>query len=244
MNTMKALATVVALGAALTTLGGGTEARAQGMFGVGEMAAGASFQLGDRLGGSGFGLSAHFELATMVDQTALGDWLGMEFLAELGYEKYKGVDPYDGEWTMGPLLFDLQLGFPFTILHLGDGGPGTTLVSVGLGAGMSAQHVYGYARARILTALSDDAFLEVMGRWTPSEASADGTDRTGLDVYQLRISAYFAVDDELKLQVFGEWAPADRTRVGEEDPTQLAQAPPEVTTPFQDVVRIGFGFVF
>jgi|GEM_PF-3018475 len=245
MKTMRAIAAVVALCAAVTVLAGDREARAQGMFGVGEMTAGGSFMFGDRLDAGGFGLSAHFEVATMMDQTAIGNWLGFEFIGELGYEKYKGDDPYGGDWTMGPLIFDLELGFPFTILHIGDGGPGTTLVSLGLGAGLNTQHVFGYLRARILVAISHDAFIEVMGRWTPAEASDDGTDDpTGLDIYQLRVSAYFAVSEDLNLQVFGEWDPADRTRVGPEDPSNLAKAPPELTTDFQNVIRFGVGVVF
>ncbi|PKN56538.1 MAG: hypothetical protein CVU56_15665 [Deltaproteobacteria bacterium HGW-Deltaproteobacteria-14] len=246
MKTMRSLTSALAFAAAMAAvgLGGARDAHAQGMFGVGEMTAGGSVGFGDRLGGGGFGLSAHFELAMMVDETAIGNWLGFEFISELGYEKYKGKDPYKGEWTMGPLILDLQLGFPFTILHIGDGGPGTTLVSLGLGAGLSAQHMYGYLRARILTAITETAYLELMGRWTPAEASADGTDHTGLAVYQLRLSTYFALNEDLNLQVFAEWTPVDRTRVGDEDPTNIAHAPPETTTNFQNVVRIGVGVVF
>ena len=244
MKMMKALSTVALAGALLATLGAAHDARAQGLFGIGEMTVGGSFTYGDRLGASGFGLSAHFEYAAMVDQTEIGDWLGFEFISELGYEHYSGKDPYKGGWTMGPLVMDFELGFPFTILHLGNGGPGTTVVSIGLGAGLSAQHMFGYARGRILMTLSDAAYLEVMGRWTPSAASADGTKRTGLDLYQLRLSSYFAVDEDLKLQVFAEWTPAQRTRVGDEDPANIAKAPPEVTTEFQNVVRVGVGVVF
>ena len=246
MKTMKSLTAVLAFAGVMgaLSLGLDRDAHAQGMFGVGDMTFGGSFAFGDRLGGGGFGLSAHFELATMVDETAIGNWLGFEFISEVGYEKYKGKDPYKGDWTMGPLVFDLELGFPFTILHIGEGGPGTTLVSLGLGAGMSAQHIFGYVRARILMAIADDAYVEVMGRWTPAEASADGTDHTGLAIYQLRLSSYFALDEDLNLQLFAEWTPAERTRVGDEDPSNIAHAPPETTTDFQNVVRIGVGVVF
>lgn len=236
----------LSLSAAVAALAlvGTPQAHAQGLFGIGEMVVGGSLQFGERLGGGGFGLSAHFEYAAMGDQTALGNWMGFEFVSELGYEKYKGQDPYGGDWTMGPLLFDLALGFPLTLVTIGDGGTGTTIVSFALGAGLSAQHVYGYVRGRILTALSETAYLELMGRWTPSEASADGTDKTGLDLFQLRGSAYFEVDPDLKLQVFAEWTPADRARVGAEDPANLSAFPRETETSFQDVVRVGVGVVF
>jgi len=247
MNTLKHLlrtgAVVLAVGLGWGLLSPAT-AEAQRLFGVGEMTLGGSLQLGDRLGAAGFGLSAHFEYATMGDQTALGNWMGFEFVSELGYEKYKGDDPYGGDWTMGPLILDMALGFPVTLVTLGDGGTGTTVVSFALGAGLSAQHVYGYARLRLLMALSETMYVEVMGRWTPPEASADGTDKTGLDVYQLRGSLYFAVDEDLNLQLFAEWIPADRVRVGAEDPAHIGSFPKATVTAFQDILRIGAGVVF
>jgi len=83
-----------------------------------------------------------------------------------------------------------------------------------------------------------------MGRWTPAEASNDWTERTGLDVYQVRVSTFFYVSESLRMQFFGEWTPMSRTRVAEEDPNDLATFPPEAVTDFQHVWRFGFGFVF
>ncbi len=220
------------------------DAHAQGLLGAGEMSAGASVLVGDRLDGGGFGFTGHFEYAGMFEETALGGYMGFEFLTLLGYESYNGVDPYGGENTMGPLLFDLAVGFPVTLFKLGNGGSGTTLLTIGIGAGMSAQHAYGYVRSRILTKLGAETYIELMGRWTPSEASNDWTEKTGLDVYEARVSFITPVSEDLTLQFFGEWSAADRTRTGTGDPTKPAIEPPEVTTNFQSIWRFGAGFIF
>jgi len=234
---------ILALTTAALTLAP-TDARAQGLLGAGEMSAGASLLFGDRLEGGGFGFTAHFEYAAMFEETALGGYMGLEFLSMLGYESYDGVDPYGGGNTMGPLIFDLAVGFPVTLFKLGDGGTGTTLLTLGIGAGLSAQHAYGYVRSRLLTKLSASSYIELMGRWTPSEASNDWTKKTGLDVYEARISFITPVSEEFTLHLFGEWSAADRTRIGRGDPTQPAIEPPEVTTTFQSIWRFGVGFVF
>lgn len=150
-----------------------------------------------------------------------------------------------GEYTQGPLVFDVGVGFPVTLLKLGDGGPGSTLLSFAIGAGMSVQHAYGYLRARLLFTLGPATFIELMGRWTPSEASNDWTDKTGLDVYQARTSFYFDASEDFDLRIFVDWTPADRTRIGRAtDATALASWPPETTTTFQNVVQAGVHFVF
>ena len=221
-----------------------SDTRAQGLFGAGEMSAGASFLYGERLGGSGGGFTAHFEWASMFEETALGGYMGAEFLTFLGYESYSGKDPYGGESTQGPLIFDMQVGFPVTLFKIGGGSPGTTLFTVGLGAGMSVQHAYGYLRARLLTQLGEKTYIELMGRWTPSEASNDWTEKTGLDIYEARVSLVTPVSDDITLQIFAEWSTGDRARLGKEDPMRPADEPPEVTTVFQSVWRAGVGFVF
>lgn len=220
------------------------EGRAQGLFGAGEMSAGASFLMGERLGGSGGGFTAHFEYAGMFEETALGGYMGAEFLTFIGYESYDGVDPHGGDNTLGPLIFDMQIGFPVTLFKVGGGGPGTTLFTVGLGAGFGAQHAYGYLRSRILTQLGTDTYLELMGRWTPSEASNDWTDRTGLDIYEARVSVVTPVSEDITLQIFVEWSTGDRARTAKEDPMKPAEEPAEVATSFQSVWRAGVGFVF
>jgi len=226
------------------TLGPPNDARAQGLLGAGEMTAGASFLFGDRLQGGGFGFTAHFEYAAMFEETALGGYMGIEFLSLLGYESYDAIDPHGGGNTMGPLLFDLALGFPVTLFKIGNGGAGTTLFTIGIGAGMSAQHAYGYVRSRLLTKFSTSTYLELMGRWTPSEASNDWTEKTGLDVYEARVSFITPVSEDFTLHFFGEWSAADRTRIEQGDPTRPAIEPPEVTTNFQSIWRVGVGFVF
>lgn len=219
-------------------------ASAQDLLGAGSMSAGASFLFGERLGGGGGGFTAHFEVASMFEETALGGYMGAEFLALLGYESYDGKDPYGGGNTQGPLIFDMQVGFPVTLFRIGGGNPGTTLFTVGLGAGMGAQHAYGYLRSRILTKLGENTYLELMGRWTPSEASSDWTDKTGLDIYEARVSIVTPVSEDITLQFFAEWSTGDRTRVGKEDPMKPAEEPPETTTSFQSIWRAGAGFVF
>lgn len=240
----KSLSLALVLLGALALGGASNRSHAQGLFGLGEMSAGGSVMFGDRNGGGGGGINAHFEYAAMAEETALGGYLGLEFLTELGYESYAGVDPYGGEWTQGPLIFDLAVGFPVTLFKLGSGGTGTTLFTVGLGAGMSVQHAYGYVRARILMRLGGSAFLELMGRWTPSEASSDWTEDTGLDVYQARLSLNFKASDTLAMQLFGEWQPADRTREAKGDPDNVAKWPGETTKAFQSILRVGVGFIF
>jgi len=220
-------------------------ARAEGFLGNSDMSVGGSLLYGERLGGGGFGFVAQLEIATAFERTALGNWMGIEFFMDLGYESYDGEDPYGGSNTMGPLIFDMAVGFPLTILKLGDGGPGSTLVSIALGAGFGAQHAYGYLRGRILMTMGESSFLEVMGRWTPSEASNDWTDKTGLDVYQLRLSYMFDASEDFDLRIFVDWTPADRTRIGRRtDPNAFAEWPPETTTAFQSVFSAGVGFMF
>ncbi len=240
----KSLSLALFLLASLAVGGAANKSHAQGLFGIGEMSAGGSVMFGDRNGGGGFGINAHFEYAAMAEETALGGYLGLEFLTELGYEQYGGTDPYGGEWTQGPLIFDMGVGFPVTLFKLGSGGTGTTLFTVGLGAGMSVQHAYGYVRARILTRLGTSSFLELMGRWTPSEASSDWTEDTGLDVYQARVSFNFKASETLAMQLFGEWQPADRTREARGDPINVAKWPGETTRAFQSILRVGLGFIF
>ena len=219
-------------------------ARAQGLLGVGEMSVGGSAMFGSRLGGGGFGLAAHFEVGMLVDETALGHWMGFEFATDIGYEQFDGEDPNGGEWTQGPLVFDMSVGFPITLLKLGSGGTMTTLFTFSLGGGFSVQHAYGYARLRVLMLLTQEAYLEVRGTWTPSEASNDWTKKTGLDVYALRASVFADLGDDTKLEFFGEWTSAERARDGAEDETDLTKWPVEAVEDFENVVRIGVGYVF
>lgn len=203
--------------------------------GVGGMAAGLSGMLGDRMGGTGGGASAHFELVIPTSPTALGHLLGLELQTEIGYESY----------AVGELVFDLGIGFPMTLLHLGEGGVGTTIVSMALGAGLNVQHAYGYVRGRVLTKLSDDLYVELMGRWTPQEASTAWVDDgAGLEAYAARASVYLALDDEMGLQVFGEWSPADIASARPEDPENIAKFPGAEVDPYQSVMRLGVGLMF
>jgi hypothetical protein len=235
---------MTSLGIVLLALGLDTSrARAQGLLGLGEMAVGGSVHFGERLDGGGFGLAANFEYASMFEETALGGYIGAEFLASLGYESFGGEDPYGGSMTQGPLVFDLQVGFPVTLFKIGSGAPGTTLFTVGLGCGMGVQHAYGYVRSRILTAVGPKTYVELMGRWTPSEASSDWTERTGLDLYEARVSVITPIGD-LNLQFFGEWSTGDRARVGPEDQVHWSRAPSETVTSFQSIWRVGVGFIF
>ncbi len=204
--------------------------------------AGVSVVLGDRLGGSGFGIIGHLEFVGMSDATALGGAMGGEILMTLGYEQFAGKDPHGGDFTQGPVNFDIALGFPVKLFTIGSGTGATSLV-LGLGAGVGMQHSYGYVRSRILTVLGDDRFLELMGRWTPAEASNDWTEDTGLSLYEARVSLIWPIND-VDLKFFGEYSTGTRTRIGKADPETPAEWPPEITTDFQSTWRFGVGFVF
>jgi len=204
--------------------------------------AGFSIVLGDRLGGSGFGIIGHLEFSKMFQKTALGGAMGAEILMTLGYEQFAGKDPHGGKLTQGPVNFDLAFGFPVKLFTLGSGTGATSLV-LGIGAGLGMQHSYGYVRSRILTVLGDNRFLELMGRWTPSEASNDWTDNTGLSLYEGRVSLLWPIND-VDLKFFGEYSTGTRTRIGKADPTTPSEWPPEVTTDFQSTWRFGVGFTF
>jgi hypothetical protein len=203
---------------------------------------GVSILIGDRLGGSGFGIIGHLELIDMSEATALGGAMGGELLMTLGYEQFSGEDPHGGEMTQGPLNFDFAVGFPVKLFTIGSGTGATSLV-LGLGVGLGAQHSYGYVRSRILTVLGKDRFLEFMGRWTPAEASNDWTDNTGLSLYEARVSLLWPVND-VDLKFFGEYSTGTRTRIGKADPDTPSEWPPEVTTDFQKTWRFGVGFAF
>ncbi len=206
-----------------------------GLFGIGGMAAGVSGMFGDRLGGGGYGLSAHFELGLPVSPTALGNSLGFELATELGYESYAASE----------LIFDVGLGFPITLLQLGEGGFGSTLLTFALGAGLNVQHAYGYVRGRLLFSVTSDLHLEAMGRWTPQEASTAWVDgEAGLDALQLRGSVFHRLDEDMGLQIFAEWSPADIAYATAEDPDNLARFPEPEVSVYQDVFRIGLGLVF
>jgi hypothetical protein len=239
VNPLHRLSSPLALLLALTA----SSAPAHAEEGPGNADAGFSIVSGDRLGGGGFGIIGHLEYLDMFLPTALGGAMGAEILMTLGYEKFAGEDPHGGEFTQGPMNFDVALGFPVKLFTLGSGGPGTTSLVVGLGAGMGMQHAYGYVRSRILTALGDGRFVELMGRWTPAEASNDWTDQTGLSLYEARISVLTAIGD-IDMKFFGEWSTGTRTRIGAGDPENPATPPPETTTDFQSIWRLGVGFVF
>lgn len=233
-----------ALAACLVLTAAAPDSRADApFFGIADMLAGGSFLTGDRLGGGGFGVVGHFELGYYFNETSIGNWMGFELVTELGYESFSGEDPHGGEATLGPLLFDAAVGFPITLLRIGSGDIGTTTWSMALGGGFSVQHVYGYVRTRIQTRLADRAYLDLMFRWTPSEASNDWTDDTGLDIYQFRASVFVGIGD-MDMQFFGEFVPGERSRLGPEDPANLAKSRPEVTTDFQSVWRFGVGWLF
>ncbi|MFT7579073.1 MAG: hypothetical protein ACI9MR_000735 [Myxococcota bacterium] len=243
MNTIqKSLASICAL---VITLLIANPTIAQPLLGQNNVAAGLSVIGGERLGGSGFGGSFHFEMGDLIQPTVLGNHLGFEFAFEFGYESYGGVDQYvKDSAALESFIFDSSVGFPFTLAEFGDGDPGTTLIIAGLGAGLGTQHVYGYLRAGILTRMSEDTYFSLDGRWTPSEASNDWTERTGLDVYKLRASVFASVGDETDMQFFAEWTQASRTREAKEDPANLAAEPAEETGDFQRTIRVGIGWIF
>ena len=219
-------------------------ALAKGLLGDGMLSLGGFGLYGERLDGGGGGGGVFFEMAATDVKTALGAYMGVEILMYLGYESFEGEDPHGGEMTLGPLLFDIQLGFPVTFLTLGSGGFGSTAFTAGPGVGLSVQHTYAYLRARTLTRLSKTTFVELRGRWIPSVASYDWSARTGLGVYDARVSLTMEIFEDTPMLFFAGWSTADRARDDEEDPMHPALTPATNITAFESGWHGGVGFLF
>jgi hypothetical protein len=219
-------------------LGYGRVMAVQGVYGTGE-----------RLDFDGAGYSIRFDLAAFAGRTALGNLAGYEFFAEMGYERF-GPDDAADDFTLGPILFDMGLGFPISLFELGSGGMGSFRLSLAPGIGFSVQEAYAYARGRIgVVVLPKTLTVDASIRYTPFEASYAWDDHLGLDSTVLQVAAQWTLDDEYAISAFVEWTDGEAGKTGQGDPSQgglRGEDPlaPIERAPFQGLVRVGAGLIW
>lgn len=209
------------------------------------------FGTGDRNGFDGSSFAGRLDLAAFAKETLYGNRAGYEMSLELGYERY-GEESETGstDLTQGPLIFDLSVGFPLTLLELGDGGPGSIRLSVAPGFGMSVQEAYGYLRGRLATVILPETLtVDVSARYTPIDASHAWAEDTGLGTWSLQFAAQWTYDEDLAFAAFVELLDADLGVPGQGEPAVdgLGGASPFVPferRAFQSLVRIGAGVVW
>lgn len=219
-------------------LGYGRVMAVQGIYGTGE-----------RLDFEGSGYSVRLDLSMLGRQTALGNLAGYELFVEMGYERF-GPEGAANDLTLGPMLFDMGLGFPISLFDVGTGGVGSFRLSIAPGVGFSVQEAYAYARGRLGVVIIPQVLtLDASIRYTPFEASYAWDDHLGLDSTVLQIAAQYTVSDDYAVSAFVEWSDGEAGKTGQGDPAQgglRGEDPlaPIERAPFQGVVRIGAGLVW
>lgn len=207
---------------------------------------------GERNALDGNAYAVKFDLSAFAGKTSLGNLAGFEFFAEMGYERYGPADGEDvsTDFTQGPLLFDMGLGFPISLLDVGSGGVGSFRLSVAPGIGFSVQEAYAYVRGGAgLVVLPNTLTVGLSARYSPFDASYAWDENTGLDSLVIQATAQWTLDDEYAIAGFIEWVDAEHGVYGDGDPADGGldgkdPLAPVVRTPFQGLVRIGAGLAW
>lgn len=207
---------------------------------------------GERNAESGNAYALRFDLAGFFGKTSLGSLAGVEFFGELGYERYGSADDEaaSADFTQGPLIFDMGLGFPIALLDVGSGGIGSFRLSLAPGIGFSVQEAYAYARASLgLVVLPKALTAGLSVRYTPFDASYAWDDDTGLDTLVVQATAQWTLDEDYAVAAFVEWVDSEHGVHGDGDPASGGldgkdPLAPVQRTPFQGLVRIGAGIAW
>lgn len=217
--------------------------RAMAVYGV--------YGTGDRNALDGNTYAVKFDLSAFAGKTSLGNLAGYEFFMEAGYERYGAEDAEDApdDFTQGPLVFDLGLGFPISLLDLGSGGVGSFRLTFAPGVGFSVQEAYAYVRAGAgMVILPDTLTVGFNARYTPFEASYAWDDDSGLDSLILQANAQWSLG-EYAVAAFVEWVDSEHGMTGDGDPATGGldgkdPLAPVQRRPFQGLVRIGAGIAW
>lgn len=195
--------------------------------------------------GSGSQIVVNFEGAFLGKVTSLGNFGGVEFGLNMGYDGAAANEDTGSERpTLGAFAYDFSVGFPITLFHHMSGSKEVLQVGIAPGFGLNHLHVYAtYLKAKATAAISDGMAAEVQWQWWPGKTSATqfGENGEGLNAAAVKGTLFLGDYGERAFLLFSEYWWADREV---EKPAQGNPAYFDGQNPFNTTTRSEFGAVF
>jgi hypothetical protein len=164
---------------------------------------------------SGNMVLAHFEGGGYFKTSRIGNMAGIEGGADIGYDDlgYREKDSALGDMGM---IIDIWMGFPVTLLNLGDGSNDWLRLSVAPGMGTSMVSGYLYVKSALAARLPGLGDAEVAWFWWPDAASYPfgANNNDAVNATSLRGSFFFGK----KFHAFAEWRRSQREHVEAQKP--------------------------
>jgi hypothetical protein len=151
------------------------------------------------------------EAGKFVKASRLGNLAGIEVNLGLGYTAASG-DPTGSDVRRGiravsPVLFDLGVGFPVTLLHLGGEGGQRFMLGFSPGMGWNFLHAYLSLKLKAAARLTDKLVAEASWQWVPGTVSLPSGD-TPVNRATLKGSLYWGTPGDSAWLAFVEYTQA------------------------------------
>lgn len=205
----------------------------------------ADYNFGGTSRGSGSQIVVNFEGAFLGKVTSLGNFGGVEFGLNMGYDGgASNEDIDDSRPTLGAFAYDFSVGFPITLFHQMSGKKEVLQIGIAPGFGFNHLHAYAtYLKAKAAVAIGDGMAAELQWQWWPGKTSATmfGSSGEGLNMASLKGTVFLGEYGERAFLVFSEYLWADREveKPGVGNPAYF-----DGQNPFNSTSRSEFGSVF
>ena len=172
-------------------------------------AAGLTLGYGSRIDGkgqmaSGGQISAHVAGGRYFKASSLGNLAGLEGGMSMGYDGVPIADNVGLAGNMGYAL-NLWIGFPVTLVNLGDGKQDWLRLNFAPGMGTSLLGAYLYLKSTLAVALPGVGPSELTYTWWPNAVTTQGTGAGGaLNTAAVRATLYPKLGDR-RWQVFAQY---------------------------------------
>lgn len=154
---------------------------------------------------------AQVEAAKFMKASRLGNLAGIEVVMGLGYTQAAadigpsgGSNTADGVRDMTPFMFDLGIGFPVTLFHMGGPTGERLMIGIAPGMGINFQHGYLQIKAKAALRLTQDVAAEAQWSWVPGTVSLPNGDRP-INTATVKGSLYWGEPGQSAWLVFAEY---------------------------------------
>lgn len=205
----------------------------------------ADYNFGGTSRGSGSQIVVNFEGAFLGKVTSLGNFGGVEFGLNMGYDGGSANDDMGSNRpSLGAFAYDFSVGFPITLFHQMSGKKEVLQIGIAPGFGLNHLHAYAtYLKAKAAAAIGDGMAAELQWQWWPGKTSATqfGGKGEGLNMASVKGTVFLGEYGERAFLVFTEYLWADREK---EDAAPGNPAYFDGQNPFNTTSRSEFGSVF
>lgn len=147
------------------------------------------------------------EAAKFVKASRLGNLAGIEVNLGLGYTaaagEVKTIDNRRGIREVTPVMFDLGVGFPVTLLHLGGDKGERLMLGFSPGLGWNFLNAYLSLKLKAAARITDKLVAEASWQWVPGTVSLPNAD-SAINRATLKGSLYWGDAGDLAWHIYAE----------------------------------------